>query len=229
MRRRRGAHAGRAAAAVVVAMTALTGVAGGRAGAFVSTPYLEPGVTIFSGNEYCTAGFVVAGAHGVGILTAGHCHRQDTVRAQTLSGSGEVVRPQVGTFDRWRFTPDLDLAVVGVDQSSLPVRPEISGAIPVTGTVSAQDLTAERPRMCLQGQTSGLVCGAYVWSDGRRAKFDVTPRSGDSGGPVFVESAYGASARAVGELLGTTPDGHALVELIAPRLDAWGLRLQPVG
>ncbi|MDF0531663.1 hypothetical protein P0W64_19180 [Tsukamurella sp. 8F] len=46
---------------------------------------------------------------------------------------------------------------------------------------------------------------------------------------MFVESAYGASARAVGELLGTTPDGHALVELIAPRLDAWGLRLQPVG
>lgn len=218
---RRSSAALAASSAAVIASTAL---GAGVAGAYVAATAVTPGVSIFSGNEVCTAGFVVRSASGTpGILTAGHCKKDSTVRVQQAGSKPK--RVVIGEFERSTFDkPTLDLGWISLKGSSLPIRSAVLGKKAVAGVLTRDELERTKPRLCWQGQKSGLKCSAYKGLDENRAFVGAAPSPGDSGAPVYAVRRDG-SVDAVGILLGTTRDDRGLVELIAPRLTDWDLSL----
>lgn len=209
-----------ATALAAAATIASTGVAG----AYVSATSITPGVSIFSGNEVCTAGFIVRSAAGVpGLLTAGHCKKDRAVRVQ--QSGAKARRVTVGEFERATFDKaTLDLGWISLRGSSLPIRSAVLGRKAVAGVLTRDELERTKPRLCWQGQRSGLKCSAYKGLDENRAFVAAAPSPGDSGAPVYAVRRDG-SVDAVGILLGTTRDDRGLVELVAPRLAEWNLSL----
>ncbi|GAA0992603.1 hypothetical protein GCM10009551_053670 [Nocardiopsis tropica] len=208
----------------LVSAAAVAAIGTGDAGAYVVGKTVTPGMTIFSGSEVCTAGFMVRTESGAsGILTAGHCKKADAVRVQTSQDKAN--RVVVGTFERVTFDkPTLDLAVVTLAKSPRPVRSAILGKTAVAGVLSKEEVQDRKPRLCWQGQRSGYKCSEYKGIEGNRVFLGDAPAKGDSGAPVFAVRSDG-SVDAVGIMIGITRDNRGLVELIQPRLSEWKIKL----
>jgi hypothetical protein len=201
--------------------------------ALIAQPGDEMGTNTPSGKiRVCTLGFLTMTTDPTpAFLTAGHCAPEvgipvfwnpDGIGARKVVGYSRVVQfagDEVGSTD----IALIDVGL-GVDFSKSAV---LNGGVSVSGVSTAADLERYNPTLCKQGYVSGRTCGRivkFIGSD--KLTFETPSDHGDSGSPVYAVWPDGTFT-AVGLLNGSpvNNEGVAVVQLIAPWMSSWALRL----
>lgn len=201
--------------------------------ALIAQPGDEMGTNTPDGRlRVCTLGFLTMTSDPTpAFLTAGHCAPEPGMPV-FWNPDGIGVKRIVGYSRAVQFSGDslgaTDIALVdvseGVDFSKMPV---LNGGVAVSGVSTASDLERYDPVLCKQGYVTGRTCGRILKFMGPdKLTFEAKSDHGDSGAPVYAVWPDGTFT-AVGLLNGSpmSNDGVVVVQLIAPWMSSWALRL----
>jgi hypothetical protein len=203
--------------------------------ALIAQPGDEIGTNVTNNSgkiRVCTIGFLTMTSDPTpAFLTAGHCAPKagmpvfgnpDGIGARRIIGYSRVVE-FAGTAVR-----STDIALVDVSAGENFARlSALPNGVAVSGVSNAVDLERYNPVLCKQGYVTGQTCGRivkFVGSD--KLTFEAGSAHGDSGAPVYAVWPDGTYT-AVGLLNGSpvSDEGVAVVQLIAPWMSSWALRL----
>lgn len=142
----------------------------------------------------CTVGPAVVGAQGRGFLTAAACTGYNPLQyLQTLPAGG--IAPWADAV-----SPGADAAAIWSDRRAGGVT-KIADTWPIAGMFTLNGAYQRVPigsSVCMDGASSGVVCGPKLPDAEGLGQFQVTPGPHDSGAPVFVVDKATRSAVLIG-------------------------------
>ena len=235
----RTSHSGKALSRL--ALTALAAVmsvlAAAPANAAPTDP-LHPGDQVFvvhadDSVSTCTVGPYVSfpGSDGdtrYGAVTAGHCgDNGDNVYRRRGDGSRELVSQIYGAIND---KTSLDYALLPLNRAFVSQGgPYTPSGVMLTQELAAAAFQGVDVSLCASGITTGTRCGPLVEVIGGRIHARFPSDHGDSGGPVWVNTANGAEVVGIlrGNLL-ADPSVSVVIPIGVP-LNAYGVKLVVAG
>jgi len=228
-------------AAMTAVMTAVSLVSVGVASADPDVQPVLPGDEVFVVHEdqtvsTCTVGPYVSymgkdGDKRFGAVTAGHCgdNGDEVYRERDADGFREHISTVFGAVND---KTNHDYALLPLDRSFInpstgsPYTPQ---GIAMVQELAAASLTGQEVSICAAGITTGVRCGPLVEVVGGRIHARFPSDHGDSGGPVWVNTAHGTEVVGIlrGNLL-ADPSVSVVIPIGVP-LVAYEARLVTYG
>ena len=182
--------------------------------ATVSTCTVGPYVS-FTGND---------GSSRYGAVTAGHCGDDgDDVYRVRSDGSRELISKIFGAVND---KTSLDYALLPLDRAYISQGgPYTPHGVMLTQELAAASFRGSNVSVCAAGITTGTRCGPLVEVVGGRIHARFPSDHGDSGGPVWVNTANGTEVVGIlrGNLL-ADPSVSVIIPIGVP-LNAYGVKL----